>query len=64
MVIMGLFWERYNLVSERTGFEFFGYVGSDLYLNGFVSLDRDLDVLLYAYMITCLCDYLGMECSF
>ena len=24
----GLFWGRYNLVSERTGFEYFGYVGS------------------------------------
>ena len=29
MYIMGLFWGRYNLVSERTGFEYFGYVGSD-----------------------------------
>ena len=31
----------YNLVSERIGFEYFGYVGSGVYHNGFISLDRD-----------------------
>ena len=25
---------------------------------------RDLDEMLCAFVITCLCDYMGMECSF
>ena len=36
------------MVSERTGFEYFGYVGSDKTHNGFVSLGRDFDVVSYA----------------
>ena len=45
------------MVSERTGFEYFEYVGSDLDHYGFVSLDRDLDVVPYAM---CLLDNMLM----
>ena len=39
------------MVSERSGFEYFGYVGSDEDHNVFVSLDRDLDVVSYAMFL-------------
>ena len=45
------------MVSERTGFEYFGYVGSDMDHNGIVSLARDLDVVSYAM---CLIDNMLM----
>lgn len=38
----GVYFRAYNLVSKRTGFEYFGYVESGYYHNGFVSLDRDI----------------------
>ena len=45
---------RYNLVSKRTEFEYFGYVGSGSYHNGFILLDEDV------CMFVILCDIMLM----